>query len=227
MLIQRPLTLFSALEAHHEQFAVHLHKAVLRGVENEFRFSRQLPAHPAVKGDGARVFVQHRQHRMLMLRQLFAGEVQHLLADALTPGAGRDEQMFNTARLVIHRDHAVRHILSVVQISRPALFFLLLQLVIETLRRPLGQTFLRPDAFAQVTAALRKDLRRCLELLLRLDEADILAPLPLGQLGDGVAGAPLLIQLRAAQTGALPALFAPPCVDLLVVAAQQNVGYNN
>ena len=40
-----------------------------------------------------------------------------------------------------------------------------------------------------------------------------------------MALAPLLIQLRAAQTGALPALFAPPCVDLLVVAAQQNVGY--
>ena len=116
-----------------------------------------------------------------MLRQLFAGEIQHLLADALAAGAGRDKQMLNAARLVVHRDHAVRHVLGVMQIGRPALFFLLFQLFVEILRRPLGQTFFRPDALAQITASLRKNLCRCLKLLFRLDEADVLAPLPLAQ----------------------------------------------
>lgn len=37
---------------------------------------------------------------------------------------------------------------------------------------------------------------------------------------------PLLVELRAAQTGALPALLSPPGIDLLVVALQQDRRYS-
>ena len=133
--------------------------------------------------------------------------------------------MLNAAGPVVYAHHAVRHIFRRVQVAGPAAFFLRLELGEKLLFCQACTILFRPVSGADGAASLRKQLCRSGKLFFRLDEADILAPLPLGQLGDGVAGAPLLIQLRAAQTGALPALFAPPCVDLLVVAAQQNVGH--
>ena len=47
--------------------------------------------------------------------KLFPGEVQHFLADALSPGIPRHKEMLNAAGLVVYAHHAVRHIFRRVQ----------------------------------------------------------------------------------------------------------------
>ena len=65
---------------------------------------------------------------MLILFQLFPGEIQHFPADALTAGIPRHKEMLNAAGPVVYAHHAVRHIFRRVQVAGPAAFFLRLEL---------------------------------------------------------------------------------------------------
>ena len=147
-----------------------------------------------------------------MLRQLFAGKIQQFLPQPFAPGVCRDEQVLDLPGLVAHGHHAVRHVLGAVQVDRPTLLFFFFELRIEELRGPLRQSFFRPAALADSAPPLGKQPGSGSKLLLGFHQPHVLAPLPLGQLGDGVGLAPLLVQLRPAQTGTLPALLPAPGV---------------
>jgi len=214
-------TLFSALIAHFQHLTGAHHQRVFGRVEF-LLCAHYLPAHAAVKSQCPGVGVQHRKHRVLMLWQLLPGEIQHLLADAPAPGALRHKKMLHLPGLVVYADRGIRHILGIVEVADPAFLLFLLQLGQEHLRGQGIQRFLHPAPGTNAPTALRKQLCGSLHLLSGLDQPDILAPLPLGDLGQGMGLTPLLVELRAAQTGALPALLPPPGIDLLVVALQQD-----
>ena len=108
---------------------------------------------------------------MLILFQLFAGEIQHFLADALSPGIPRHKEMLNAAGLVVYAHHAVRHIFRRVQVAGPAAFFLRLELsekllfcqACTILFRPVSGAddyLVKPFAFDEFSARVRALLRR-------------------------------------------------------------------
>ena len=131
--------------------------------------------------------------------------------------------MFDVPHLVVDAHDAVRHILGGVQVAHPACGLFLPQLQKIFFPVEAGTVFRGPVLGTGRTPSLHKDAGGSSKLLVGLDKAHVLAALPLGQLGHRVGLTPLLVQLRAAQAGALPALFPAPCIDFLVVAAQQHL----
>ena len=119
--------LFSALIAHFQHLTGAHHQRVFGRVEF-LLCAHYLPAHAAVKSQCPGVGVQHRKHRVLMLRQLLPGEIQHLLADAPAPGALRHKKVLHLPGLVVYADRGIRHILGIVEIADPAFLLFLLQL---------------------------------------------------------------------------------------------------
>ena len=180
-------TLFSALIAHFQHLTGAHHQRVFGRVEF-LLCAHYLPAHAAVKSQCPGVGVQHRKHRVLMLRQLLPGEIQHLLADAPAPGALRHKKVLHLPGLVVYADRGIRHILGIVEVADPAFLLFLLQLRQEHLRGQGIQRFLHPAPGTNAPAALRKQLCGSLHLLGGLDQPDILAPLPLGDLVDYIDG---------------------------------------
>ena len=68
----------STLVLHPQQRAFLYNRRIFRRVKFHVFFACEFPSHPTIESNGAGVGVQHAQAGMLILFQLFPGEVQHL-----------------------------------------------------------------------------------------------------------------------------------------------------
>ena len=146
-------------------------------------------------------------------------------ANAASSGFCRHKQMADPSGLVADPHHAVHNVFGIMQIKGPAVFTILQQFFPAVFRGECIQIKCRTDLFANGISPFGKKTSCLVPLVIGFHKAHVFAPLPLGQFGQRMCIAPLLVEVRAAQSGTGTALRPAPGVDLLVVPCQEHRRY--